>query len=533
MDGGSFDRLTRLLAGRLTRRSGAGAAVAGLLGLAGAADAAAAKAGAGAGAGAATGRAPGGEGDVYDEKRPCGPKARDNRCRKHKDCCTKYCRKPKKGSAAKIGRCRCIKVGKKCKGKQKCCGGATCQNRKCTPAAQPCVATVCASGCAFTDVNAAYAAAAPGDTIVIGPGSYPTGIVVDKSITLAGCPGATDVELVVDRQVKGADSYYGILVENPADTEVHSVVLQNLRLKGTYPANQDEALLSASDAGRIDFTLEDCAGSDAYYFIYVMKGGTHVLRRFTGTNYVYGVYYSSSAGGRLTVTLTVEDSQFSSGDESLAVCADFCADDAIVSVTGSTLTGTGIYYCGTIGSFTVTDTTITGFTGYYPLRYDGSESVLPTSTATIANVAIDDCEYGPMFYNGTVQVTDSAFTNLGDTYGSTLLFNTEITLTNTRIAGNKDSDSANLGGGGILAKCQAGKPKPLSVTFAGTTTVENNSTTKWGGGILLFEYGACTSTITNVSLANVKNNTATLGGPQCARYTSPGSVYADVPTCSF
>jgi hypothetical protein len=54
--------------------------------------------------------------------------------------------------------------------------------------------TVCPSGCAFTQVAAAVAAASDGDTISIAPGTYSGGFTIDVSIKLAGAgPGRTTI----------------------------------------------------------------------------------------------------------------------------------------------------------------------------------------------------------------------------------------------------------------------------------------------------------------------------------------------------
>src|SRR5262249_9674803 len=46
--------------------------------------------------------------------------------------------------------------------------------------------SVCPSGCAFTQIAPALAAANDGDTISIGAGTYNGGLTVDKSVKLVG-----------------------------------------------------------------------------------------------------------------------------------------------------------------------------------------------------------------------------------------------------------------------------------------------------------------------------------------------------------
>jgi hypothetical protein len=53
--------------------------------------------------------------------------------------------------------------------------------------------TVCASGCAFTSIQAAINAATPGGTVKIGPGHYAENLTIGKSVSLVGSGNATVV----------------------------------------------------------------------------------------------------------------------------------------------------------------------------------------------------------------------------------------------------------------------------------------------------------------------------------------------------
>lgn len=58
------------------------------------------------------------------------------------------------------------------------------------PAAAASTLDVCASGCSFSDIPSALAAAATGDTIVVRPGVYVGAVTVSKSVTLCSGSGA-------------------------------------------------------------------------------------------------------------------------------------------------------------------------------------------------------------------------------------------------------------------------------------------------------------------------------------------------------
>jgi parallel beta-helix repeat protein len=190
LDGKRFDHLSRAISGATSRR--------GLLGLVAAV------------AGGLSGPYPDAatkkkqkknhkRGDEITPQGPCGNgRGPDNRCTKHKQCCSRHCDKKKR-------RCRCRKLGQSCRETRNCCANAgqpmRCQGGICKQDGGPCAACtstqlciddacqdcdVCASGCAFDTLQPAIDAADAGDTITICAGSYGENITIDKDLTIIG-----------------------------------------------------------------------------------------------------------------------------------------------------------------------------------------------------------------------------------------------------------------------------------------------------------------------------------------------------------
>jgi hypothetical protein len=146
MDAGRFDALTRALSAGGSRRAGLATLLGGALGLLGLAPAAGRRA------------RPRRQGQErrrrVSAQGPCGDgSAKDNTCRRHRQCCTGYCRQKKN---KEVGRCRCKKLGKSCREDRNCCAQLgqpmTCRNGACQavqmspPPPQP--GQTCAETCA-------------------------------------------------------------------------------------------------------------------------------------------------------------------------------------------------------------------------------------------------------------------------------------------------------------------------------------------------------------------------------------------------
>jgi hypothetical protein len=95
--------------------------------------------------------------------------------------------------------------------------------------------TVCASGCAYTSIQAAINAATPGATITIGAGSYYENVVVGKSVTLRGAGLETVIYPAVSMPVCSPGSLCGGTASNIILVQADNVTIASLRLQGDNP----------------------------------------------------------------------------------------------------------------------------------------------------------------------------------------------------------------------------------------------------------------------------------------------------------
>jgi nitrous oxidase accessory protein NosD len=107
--------------------------------------------------------------------------------------------------------------------------------------------TVCASGCAYTGIQAAINAASPGATITIGPGNYDENVLVDKPVTLKGSGNSTVIYPAVSNPVCGGGSLCGGTASNIILVQASDVTITKLRLEGDNPALTSGVVVGGKD----------------------------------------------------------------------------------------------------------------------------------------------------------------------------------------------------------------------------------------------------------------------------------------------
>lgn len=165
----------------------------------------------------------------------------------------------------------------------------------CLTAASPALAahkTVCASGCAYTSINAAIAAASPGATVTVGNGTYTENVVIDKPLRLEGSGKNTIVEPAVSNPVCGGGSLCGGAASNIVLVEADNVTVANMRLEGDNPALTSGVVVGGKDIdARNGIITNHLAGT---------FNGLDVNKVIVDDVYLRGIYASS--GGTFTFT---------------------------------------------------------------------------------------------------------------------------------------------------------------------------------------------------------------------------------------
>ena len=158
-----------------------------------------------------------------------------------------------------------------------------------SPAAWAATITVCASGCNQPTIGAAINAANPGDTIMIGSGTYYETLVISKNLTLHGA-GATLT--IIDGQVFTTP----VTVPTGVTAELDSVTVQDGRRPGLVGILVQGSLTLADS-----IVTENALGI-------LNSGGTLNVLRTTISNNVDQTYGAAGIFNNLAGTTTVFDS---------------------------------------------------------------------------------------------------------------------------------------------------------------------------------------------------------------------------------
>jgi hypothetical protein len=304
---------------------------------------------------------------------PCGKLGRDNTCERDSDCCTGHCRKLK----GKLKRCRCLKRGETCHQGQTCCGKLLCMDKVCSSPDMPETCLVCASGCAFSTIADAVAAAADGAVITIAAGTYPTPLLTfDKSITLRACNGEPGVILT---QTDG-DSY--MLQDADLSPATREVVLSGLTFRGLGKTVPTGLLYGR---GASNWTVTGCAFLDGALGWYGDGGSASFTNcTFTGNGTAVSALIDANDGD-----VTITGCTFNQNRIAIYLDVDDGPGTNAYSVTNTTITASdeqAIQLSGCVGA--ISGCTIPG-NGASPTEAQSAIS-LYESTVTISGTTISD-----------------------------------------------------------------------------------------------------------------------------------------------
>ena len=420
---------------------------------------------------------------------------------------------------------------------------------------------VCPSGCPYTQLAPALAAAQSGDKVTIGPGSYAGGVTIDVSVKLVGAgPGRTiirgggpvltigvpDAPREPTVRIEGVTITGGVTIGNltpfsgrgggiyipraagpstGATVTIRDSVVRANSVAPSVAVESDDPCCPFADSGgggisndgtlTLEHTLISENRADAASGLASNAIGGGILNRGFGTLTLKDSLVSanhaavSAPNGRFTSgggiemvggTLTIDDSQVSdnSADSSLEVPTD---------VEQST-TGGGIHVQEN-ASATIRDTTI------------DANSV--RSTNSVGDVSVFS---GGLHANGPIVVRDSTIrhnsaagttaTGKADVDSGAGEINADSTIRNTRFTGNSVTATSSAGeahgaGGGILTAAFERTTISGSVVSGNrvTATTTSGSSTVEGAGIA--NIGVLTLRNTSVT-----DNSAGASGPDGA-----------------
>ncbi len=324
---------------------------------------------------------------------------------------------------------------------------------------------MCSSGCAYSTIQPAVAAAASGATIRIDAGTYREDVTVDKSLTLKACNGATVTWYnLTDGQralfVPRADPGYNVVVEGitfTSDSTSGGGIHQEngaLTLSGSTTVTG----CKAGYGGGVHFGDGNSNGG-----VLVLQGSAIVTSN-SSDSYGGGIYMDSyttlEMRGTSAVTNNVASGQ-GGGVFTQSYSSMTMRDDA--SVTGNTstsVTGGGIGVYGGTGAFLVMHdrSSVSGNSCQGSTQYDGGGGV---SLGTPGYLTMD----GDTIISGNATTAS----------GGGVRTNGQVTMSGN--AAIKQNTATGGSGGGIFGAAAAALTKNAPATITG------NSPDQCGGSL--------------------------------------------------
>jgi hypothetical protein len=290
-----------------------------------------------------------------------------------------------------------------------------------TMPAQAATLDVCPSGCPYTTIQQALAAAASGDTISVAPGTYPGGFTIGKNVTVAGSAsgqttvrgtGRAGVGITVAAGVRA--TIEALTVDAAGGDAVYNDGTLTLRFAAITGANNNEALANFGGTLTVDYTT--VSGNNAPG-IFNYHGAAPTVGTVT-------IYRSTITGNGGPISGGIEN-----GD--------------IMTIGQSTITGNAGERAGGIdnfGALAIWGTTIGGNNGG-GISNGVSGTTGPTSTLTLRRVTIEDNSGGPVGgiwngINGLARLDDTrVIHNTGLSFGG--IYNQgRLTLTDSIVRHN-------------------------------------------------------------------------------------------------
>ncbi len=279
--------------------------------------------------------------------------------------------------------------------------------------------TVCSSGCPFTSINAAIAAATEGSTITIAKGTYVENVVVNKPVTLEGSGKNTVIEPAVANPVCSPGSLCEGAASNIVLVEASNVTLRKLALEGATPGlsggvevggksvDARNGIIENYLAGVYNgLTVSGVSVADVYLRgIYASSGGTFdfnhdSVRNVQGEEASIAMFAFESSGAMVDNTVTEANDAISSN---WSKGTEF-ANNKI------TKSGSGVHTDNNGGAGGTADT-ITGnqVSACKPNGY-GIFVFVPYVSATVASNTVKGCTVGLADYGSAVSGQGPTFT---------------------------------------------------------------------------------------------------------------------------